>query len=499
MVKLTGDSCCRLTTDEPELPMTTVYKLVGGSLQSSDESAVEADTPAARNLPSSAASVARLCDWSSVTPFRASPKTYATSAPSFAHLPRQRATSASGSRPGSSKTRNVREMLARASWSSACMEPRGLVNWHGRMFLTSKTGMTKGEREIVSGICQNREGLRARSRADVDRLLRLHGVASHADAWLMGKQPPYAENLNLNDNAQEEARLHLRPRPNPPEERILSARPSLASPRFMQERPGLVCKRCMTSSRPSTKHGSGYQHIGTIIAPPSSPVGLLEAAPCRLWNGANVSVASQDDGNDVLESDCQENSEMAKDDDGEAAAELTESKSRTSEVSDAELQSPTPSSAEAGPCLVTPKSTSTRVASLRLTHVPVRHQARLNETSSRTRPNPGTERSGRGYDAQQEDLEECSTVFSEIHDLKSPDLLERKPGKILLNIYLPQLPGFSSVESDDVSDDGVDDVDEESHFSRENSQSLDNKSRRAYNNSHSRPTLRSCVSNPVGR
>ena len=58
----------------------------------------------------------------------------------------------------------------------------------GRMFIKEKITLTKGEREIIAGICENRGDLRAvdRFRGSVDGKKLL----SHRDAWLVGKQIP---------------------------------------------------------------------------------------------------------------------------------------------------------------------------------------------------------------------------------------------------------------------------------------------------------------------
>ena len=55
----------------------------------------------------------------------------------------------------------------------------------GRMFVREKTTTTKGEREIISGICQNRGDLH---RDEIVDMIDGQYILSHHDAWLIGKQ-----------------------------------------------------------------------------------------------------------------------------------------------------------------------------------------------------------------------------------------------------------------------------------------------------------------------
>ena len=75
----------------------------------------------------------------------------------------------------------------------------------GRMFLRTKAELTKGEREIIAGICKNRSDTNKDSRNPNVNLIK-----SHKDAWLVGKRiSKRANQIDLDDDSSFKVPDHL--------------------------------------------------------------------------------------------------------------------------------------------------------------------------------------------------------------------------------------------------------------------------------------------------
>ena len=139
--------------------------------------------------PLRSTSVASLCDWSSSSPaplpklsldmgttFNRIAEATDSNFRSFDHAQRVVYNNSSGFSDTKSRVTRSREA------------PETVRQHLGRLYVQSRTPATRGEREIFSGICDNRGNLHGHQRRMLKHMIDVDRITSHQDAWLVGSR-----------------------------------------------------------------------------------------------------------------------------------------------------------------------------------------------------------------------------------------------------------------------------------------------------------------------